>query len=347
MFEGWVKPEKRLLRMRNARRYFKQGISTGDLIAEMINIVQGLNGITELTIYSWELHTLFPLVRASLDSSRTSLLKLKISLTYVFVLSLLPLELTLPNLIHFDATLKEPCSYTLDLTPLQVLKHLAAFITTHANTLQSVALVLPKPLDLFDPLLEALSRIPHLRDLRMALPFQSIPAPKLRSLVESIGSGLQYLRLRTTYAIAEENNALSWIRQDLPHCSFPNLRTLAIGRGLLPSHYNDAVQWFQAFGTVTKLDLRYDLPVTYKEYDYETLLQFLNSQNTIKCLRLEVPLLDSHLLTQLASNFESLQWLYLTFWRVELHTEEKDRENVRGDPIVSLAHLLNLILDFN
>jgi hypothetical protein len=202
------------------------------------------------------------------------------------------------------------------------------------------------PLDLFDPLLEALSRIAHLRDLRLALPFQSIPAPKLRSLVESIGSGLQNLRLRTRYAPAEENNALSWIRQDLSLCSFPNLRTLAVGRGLLPTHYNDAVQWLQAFGTLTKLDLRYDMPVTYKDYDYETLLRFLNSQNTIKCLRLEVPLLDSHLLTQLASNFESLQWLYLTFWRVELHTEEKDREKVRANPIVSLAYLLDLNLNF-
>ncbi|KIJ97358.1 hypothetical protein K443DRAFT_133873 [Laccaria amethystina LaAM-08-1] len=291
VFEGWANTEKRLLRMRNARGYFKQGISSGDLIPEMINIVRGLNGITELTIYSLELHTLFPLIRASLDSSRTSLLKLKITLTYVFVLSLLPLELTLPSL-HI-------LIYILDSSPLRVLKHLAAFITTHANTLQSVALVLPMPLDLFDPLLEALSRIAHLRDLRLALPFQSIPAPKLRSLVESIGSGLQNLRLRTRYAPAEENNALSWI----------------------------------PFGTLTKLDLRYDMPVTYKDYDYETLLRFLNSQNTIKCLRLEVPLLDSHLLTQLASNFESLQWLYLTFWRVELHTEEKDREKVRANPI--------------
>ena len=346
--QGWANPENPLLRMRNARGYFKPGISSRDLIVEMISIVRGLNGVTELTIHS-ELDTLFPLVRASIDSSRTSLLKLKISLTYFFVLWFLPLELTLPNLIHFDATLEEPCRYSLDSTPTPVLKHLAAFITTHANTLQSVALVLPKPLDpteIFDPLLEALSRITHLRNLRMALPFHSIPAPKLRSLVEYIGSSLQDLRLRTRNTPAEENSALSWIRQDLPLCSFPNLRTLAVGRGLLPSHYNGAVQWFQAFSTVTKLDLRYDVPVTYKDYDYETLLQFLNSQNKIKCLRLEVPLLDSHLLTQLATNFEGLQWLYLTFWRLELHTEEKDREKVRANPIVSLAYLLDLNLHF-
>ncbi|EDR02078.1 uncharacterized protein LACBIDRAFT_332699 [Laccaria bicolor S238N-H82] len=223
-------------------------------------------------------------------------------MSIVFVLSFLPLELTLPNLIHFDVTLEEPCSCTLDSTPTPVLKHLAAFIATHANTLQSVALVLPKPLDpteIFDPLLEALSRIAHPRDLRMALPFHSIPSSKLRSLVEFIGSSLQDLRLRTRYTQAEENSALSWIRQDLPLCPFPNLRTLAVGRRLLPSHYNGAVQWLQSFGTVTKLDLRYDVPVTYKDYDYETLLQFLGSQNTIKCLRLEVPVLDSHLLTQL------------------------------------------------
>lgn len=167
-------------------------------------------------------------------------------MSIVFVLSFLPLELTLPNLIHFDVTLEEPCSCTLESTPTPVLKHLAAFITTHANTLQSVALVLPKPLDpteIFDPLLEALSRIAHPRDLRMALPFHSIPSSKLRSLVESIGSSLQDLCLRTRYTPAEENSVLSWIRQDLPLCPFPNLRTLAFGRRLLPSHYNGAVQW--------------------------------------------------------------------------------------------------------
>ena len=344
--EQWANPENPLLRMRNARGYFKQGISSCDLIANMISVVRGFNSITELTIDS-ESDTLFPLVRAILDSSRTSLLKLKI--THIFVLSFLPLEFTLPNLMHFDVILEDQGSCTLHSIPTPVLKHIAAFITTHENTLQSVALVLPKPLDsteVFDPLLEALSRIAHLRDLRMVLPFHSIPASILRSLVESIGSSLQDLRLRTRYTSAEENGALSWIRHDLPLCPFPNLRTLAVGRRLLPTHYNGAIQWFQAFGTVTKLDLRYDVPVTYKDYDYETLLQFLGSQNTIKCLRLEVPLLDSHLLTQLASNFESLQWLYLTFWRVELHTEEKDREKVRANPIVSLSNLLDLNLDF-
>lgn len=75
------------------------------------------------------------------------------------------------------------------------------------------------------------------------------------------------------------------------------------------------------------------MSLTYKDYDYETLLHFLECQNTIKCLHLEVPLLDSRLLTQLARNFESLQWLYLTFWHVELHTEERDPEKVRANPI--------------
>ena len=102
----------------------------------MISVVRGLNGITGLTIQT-KLDMLFPLVRAILNSSRTSLLKLKISITYVFVLSFLPLELALPNLVHLNATLKEPCSCLLDSTPPPVLKHLAAFITTHANILQA------------------------------------------------------------------------------------------------------------------------------------------------------------------------------------------------------------------
>ena len=90
----WAKPENPLLRMRNARGYFKQGISSCDLIANMISVVRGFNSITELTIDS-ESDTLFPLVGAILDSSR-SLLKLKI--THIFVLSFLPSEFTFRTL---------------------------------------------------------------------------------------------------------------------------------------------------------------------------------------------------------------------------------------------------------
>lgn len=104
----WAKPQNLLLRMRNAPGYFKQGISSGDLIEKMLSVVR----VTELTIDSVS-DTLFPIVRAILVSSGTSLLKLKIFLAYAFVLSFLPLEHELPNLMHFDVTLEERRSYTL------------------------------------------------------------------------------------------------------------------------------------------------------------------------------------------------------------------------------------------
>ena len=59
------------------------------------------------------------------------------------------------------------------------------------------------------------------------------------------------------------------------------------------------------------------------------------------------PLFESHLLTQLASNFKSLQWLSLTFFHVELHAEEKDREKVRANPNVGFAYLLDLNLELS
>ncbi|KAF8991741.1 hypothetical protein BDQ17DRAFT_1432868 [Cyathus striatus] len=333
------------LRIRNSRGH---AMHSTEAIMEAIQRVLPL--LTLLSGFSFVMDKDIPikiaygnaqsLAKACLESLKSTVRVLKVSLVYDTVPIIFPPTLKMAKVDDVSIKVGRPRSYIAPKGNLPVLQVLSTSVRNCRHTVGSISLCLPDPelrRDGFTLLLRELGAVTGLASLQLCLPFLRIFRSELIEMLMTHSRRLMSLKLRSSpVSTFVPDSAMAWLRTEFPRTNiFPELRMLEIGRSILlpPDASQLDSQWLEPFQSLTALSIKYDIDKVFcDDIYYDQCMQQLPLRENLRCLRLDILVLDEELLPSLMNSFPNLKWLYLNFESVQLDTV--DQENVKSNPTV-------------